>query len=407
MRKIRLNSPSVIILAAILGGLLFGRLAPEFAKDLGVVSKVLIQLVKALATPLVFLAISEAVIKYAIGKRDFAALLGLSGINAFCALLIGLGLANAFSPGEGLAQLVSDRPKHDLAQKSFADLVLKQIPGSIAQPFVENNILATVILAMMFGFALRSVLLKKQPTMGLSLDKFGSLLEIMREVAEKALMWVVTVMPLAVFAAIAQVTADQGVSALQGLIRYAAICLVGMSMHVALVYLAWVKFYAKIPLTVFFQEASRPILFAFGINSSLITLPLTLNALDRLGVNRRVSTLVSCIGTNFNNDGIVLYEVFTLIAIVQAYGMTIGLEQQILVALFCLVASLGVSGIPEAGIVALSLVLSSIGLPTEIIALLLSVDWLLARTRSAVNTCGDMAGSLVIERWQRPGTTAP
>ena len=143
----------------------------------------------------------------------------------------------------------------------------------------------------------------------------------------------------------------------------------------------------------------HPILYAIGVNSSLVALPLTLQALDKLGVSRRASTLSACIGTNLNNDGIILYEGFTLLALAQAFGIHMSLGSQVIAGLYCIVAAMGVAGIPEAGVVALTLVLSNFGLPTEALAVLLSVDWLIARSRSALNVSADMVGAVILQRW--------
>jgi DAACS family dicarboxylate/amino acid:cation (Na+ or H+) symporter len=136
--------------------------------------------------------------------------------------------------------------------------------------------------------------------------------------------------------------------------------------------------------------------YAFGTNSSLATLPLTLDALDELKVSKSASRLGACIGTNFNNDGILLYEAMAVLFVAQAYGIDLSLGQQVMAALMSLVAAIGVAGVPEAGVVSLSLVLTAVGLPLEVVPLLLTVDWLVARMRSVTNVLSDMTVSIAI-----------
>ena len=139
-------------------------------------------------------------------------------------------------------------------------------------------------------------------------------------------------------------------------------------------------------------------IYAAGANSSLATLPVTLRALDRLGVSRSASALGACVGTNFNNDGIILYEGMAVLFVAQASGIDLSFSQQLLAAAACLVAAMGVAGVPEAGFVSLALVLNTVGLPLELLPLLLTVDWVIARGRSVTNVLSDMLLSILLDR---------
>ena len=153
----------------------------------------------------------------------------------------------------------------------------------------------------------------------------------------------------------------------------------------------------------FWRVALEPALYAFGINSSLATLPITLKALEKLKVTPASARLSSCVGTNFNNDGILLYEVVAVLFIIQSYQIDLSLTSQVLIALISIVACIGVSGIPEAGIISLTLVLSSVGVPSEVIPILLSVDWFLARMRSFTNVLGDITVGVALDRLTSQG----
>jgi DAACS family dicarboxylate/amino acid:cation (Na+ or H+) symporter len=127
-------------------------------------------------------------------------------------------------------------------------------------------------------------------------------------------------------------------------------------------------------------------------------LPLTLRALDRLGVSRSSSVLGAGVGTNLNNDGIILYEGMAVLFVAQAMGIELTLGQQLLAAGACLIAAMGVAGVPEAGFISLAVVLNTVGLPLEVLPLLLTVDWIIARGRSMVNVLSDMVLSILIDR---------
>jgi DAACS family dicarboxylate/amino acid:cation (Na+ or H+) symporter len=122
----------------------------------------------------------------------------------------------------------------------------------------------------------------------------------------------------------------------------------------------------------------------------------TLEALDGLRVPKAPSRLGACIGTNFNNDGIILYEAMAVLFVAQASGIDLSLGEQVFAALISLAAAVGVAGVPEAGVVSLSLVLSAVGLPLEMLPLLLTVDWIVARMRSVTNVMSDMTVSIAV-----------
>jgi Na+/H+-dicarboxylate symporter len=178
---------------------------------------------------------------------------------------------------------------------------------------------------------------------------------------------------------------------------YVAVGLLGLSLHVLIVYQLWLRFILKLPLGRFWREAREPVVYSLGCNSSLATLPITLRALDRLGVSRGASALGACVGTNFNNDGIILYEGMALLFVAQASGIQLSMVEQLVAAAICMFAAMGVAGVPEAGFISLALVLNTLHLPLEILPLLLSVDWIIARARSVVNVLSDMLLSLIVD----------
>jgi Na+/H+-dicarboxylate symporter len=392
----------VQIVAAIGVGLVVGPLLGKGASGLGEIGTVVISLIKAAATPLLFFAIVNAILTTQVRGRSALRLLFWAFLNASIALALGLFLSNLLEPGKSLVGFTSQDPALTSSYASRKiDLLatLKStIPTSVVAPFVDNLVLSVVILALLFGFGLRQVKKEQQGGGAMAFqvleDGVGTLLRI----TEIVLGWVIRLIPFAVFGVVARSVGEHGYAPLKGLAVYTLVGVGGLLLHVAITYQLWLLLLTRIPLRKFWTEAREPVTTALGANSSLATLPVTLRALDRLGVPRSASTLGACVGTNFNNDGIILYEGMAVLFVAQASGLDLSVGQQIHVALMCMIAAMGVAGVPEAGFISLALVLNTVGLPLEILPLLLTVDWIIARGRSAVNVLSDMLLSILIAR---------
>lgn len=392
LRKIPLT---VQILFGMLLGLLVGAVFGERAKSLGELGSLLILLIKTFAVPMLFFAILDSVVKTEIKGRAFARLITVCLINSTLALAIGLLISNLFEPGKALQGLASTAHGADAQLNlgiKLGESFKAYIPKNMVDPFLQNQVLTLIALAITMGFALRRV--KKDIKIGTA----ENLIEIGLKVFQQLLHWVIAWVPLAVFGVVAQTVGTRGFSAFQGLGIYVVFGLFGMFLHIVLVYHVWIVAVAKRSLRTFWKEAAQPVVYAMGANSSLATLPLTLQSLDRLKVSKEASTLGACVGTNFNNDGIILYEAMAVLMVAQAYGITLTLGQQVSAALVCLAAGIGIAGVPEAGLISLSLVLTTIGVPVEMLPLLLSVDWVVARMRSVTNVLGDMTVSIAVDR---------
>lgn len=393
-----------IALAMLAGGLLGGALGPK-AAPLGELGKLVITLIKTAAAPLLFLAIVQAIVKTEVSAKDGARMVGVATFNAALALALGLSLSNLFKPGAHLdmASLTGATAAVPAAQPlSFAKTAGSLVPTSVVEPFVSGNILAIVLLAILLGAGLRAAKARAEGEAVAGLEHVSGLLAGFLTVLESVLGWIVALVPLAVFGVVARAVGEYGLAPLKGLAVYVGLALLGFALHAAVVYQLWVGVYARIPLKRFWGEVRETLSYSFGANSSLATLPLTLKTLDRLGVSRRASALGACVGTNLNNDGIILYEGMAVLFVAQAHGLDLTLGQQVLAAVSCLVAAMGIAGVPEAGFVSLSLVLATVGLPLEILPLLLTVDWVVARGRSVMNVLSDMVVSIVLDGRRTP-----
>lgn len=390
--RISLTAQILIGLAA---GAVAGALLGKTASPLGEIGKLVIQAIKVAATPLLMLAIVNAVLTAEVKARSGLRMVLLATVNATIALLFGLTLSNVLKPGRHLEPMTAPAgPAISAQQIDPMKVISGFVPASLVQPFAENAVLPLVAMALMLGLALRQLKNAGEPTAGL--ERAFALLQ---RAAETILGWIIRFVPLAVFVVVAKAVGEYGLAPLRGLAWYVGVGVVGLILHPLITYQLWLALFARLSVLRFWTEAREPIVYAAGANSSLATLPVTLKALDRLGVSKGSQALGACVGTNLNNDGIILYEAMAVLFVAQAHGLELTVGQQVLAALSCLVAAMGIAGIPEAGFVSLSLVLATVGLPLELLPLLLTVDWILARGRSIVNVLSDMMVSILLDRW--------
>lgn len=378
-------------------GVIFGKQAAP----LGGIAKVIIWVIKTAAIPLLFMAILDAILRSEFRGASLARLLVICLINACCAITIGLALSNLFVPGQymPLSQLTGNGPGATRLGNAGTNDALGL--------FLTSPMILAILVSLVSGALLVCI------EHFFSSSPFARQVKRLRGGVSIGLIYwmqfmelVLFAVPLAVFGAVAKVIGEHGFAMVTGLSAYFFICVAGMLLHIFLVYHGWVVGIARIPFRRFWREAREPVVHAFGINSSLATLPFTLRALDRLKVSPASARLSACVGTNFNNDGILLYEVVAVFFMAQAYGIHLTLAQQLMTALICVVATVGVGGIPEAGIISLALVLGAVHLPAEGLTILLTVDWVIARLRSATNVLGDMSVAVAVDHFHRRDAAA-
>ncbi len=382
-----------------------GLLAGPRAAPLGEAGKVVITLIKALAAPLLFFAILDAFLRTEIRGRSAARMVGISLTNGAIALSIGLAISNLLRPGEASDALRRAAAQASPAAKApegldFGRVVSGLVPSSVAGPFVENNILAIVVLAVLLGAALRHVKAEQVARGETGWRHVEDGVSALLRAFELMLSWIIAIVPFAVFGVVAQTVGLHGFAPFAGLGPYVGVALLGLAIQVFVVYQTWLLL-AGVRLTRFWRGARDPVVYAAGASSSLATLPVTLRNLDRMGVSPASARLAACVGTNLNNDGILLYEAMAVLFVAQAHGISLSLPQQIAAALVCLVAGVGIAGVPEAGLISLSLVLATVGLPLALLPLLLTVDWLLSRARAMTNVSSDMLVAVLLDRFDR------
>jgi Na+/H+-dicarboxylate symporter len=208
---------------------------------------------------------------------------------------------------------------------------------------------------------------------------------------------VMKIAPLGVFALIAAIVGQYGLGILQTLLAYSLVVVAGLAIHMSLVYPTAVRLFAGMSPVHFFKGVAPAQLVAFSTSSSNATLPVTMEcAEENLGVSEEVSAFVLPLGATINMDGTALYQGVATIFIAQVYGLDLSFQQQLLVVLTATLASIGAAGVPGVGMITLALVLKTVGVPLEGIALILGVDRILDMCRTAVNVTGDSSCAVVV-----------
>ncbi|MDR3621056.1 MAG: dicarboxylate/amino acid:cation symporter [Paludisphaera borealis] len=379
----------------------------EGASALKIMPDLIMRALTAIAAPLVVLAILHAIVSNEIHGRHGALMMVFYLINTLVAMLIGLGLTNLVKPGLGASLADPGGPAPTLARKSATDLIVELIPRSIGEAFSQNNLAQLVVLTLALGVGLVKIRDAQKARGETSFQTVVDLLAIGFELLMKILLWVVALVPFAVFGIVAaQVGHKEGMQVFQSLIWLIVVVVAGLCCQVAW-YLLQMAVFARMSPWRFLGGAGDVMANTFSTASTAATIPITLGALKRLGVSRRSSQLCACIGTNFNNDGTALYQATAALFMAQSLGYSLSLTAQVIIVLTTLVASVGAGGIPSGSFVTMPLIFAAVRLPIDKIPILLTVDWFLDRCRTTSNVLGDMTVAVLLDRVAPPKETEP
>jgi Na+/H+-dicarboxylate symporter len=405
-----------ILLAMVLGALV-GWCYGRRIERLGEIGTAIIDLIKALAGPLLFFAVLDAFLRTRVSARSAATMVAITLVNATLALGIGLTLSNVLKPGTYLrtAVLASSTTATEpaatptavpkLQQIDFLRELLAYIPRNVVKPFLDNSVITIVILAVFAGWALRRVKDEQDRAGETGYQAVEALVTTIFRTIEVMLGVVIALVPLAVFSVVARTIGRGELDRFRGLAAYVGVAVLGLAIHVFVVYQAWIVAVARMSLRRFWSGARDAVVYAMGSSSSLATLPVTLRCLDRMEVSPQSARLAACVGANLNHDGILLYEAMAVLFVAQVYGIKLTVAQQLLAALSCLLASIGIAAVPDAGLISLALVLATVGLPLEILPLLLTVDWFLSRCRAMTNVTSSILVAVLLDRFGAGGDT--
>lgn len=391
------KSVALQIFLAVIFGFAVGLFAPaEHLQIFSKIAKMILHWVRLIAGPFLFFSVTLSLLHIQTRWSTGLRLVFLALFNTSLAVVIGITMTRVFLSDESVSLPTESSLEKPAAALSADGWIQTLSPESLFSPLLKNEILLIALLSLLLGIAIRQAF-RDQPKL---LEKIAVGLQACRAILEQLLLWILKIIPLAVFFVIAGSVSQFGLDIFTQLSKYVLVVVSALALQCLLVYGTWIFAIVRLPFKTFWQEVKRPLIYALGINSSLATLPLTLKALKNLKVSDASASLGAGVATNLNNDGIVLYEASAVFFIAQLHGLHWDVGQMITAALACVVAAMGITGVPEAGFISLTVVVTSLGLPAEALPLLLSVDWVMARLRSAVNVLSDMTLSIVLDYFE-------
>jgi len=388
-------SLSVRIFIGLLLGVLAGLMlqsspavATTYIKPLGTL---FLNLIKMIIVPLV---LSSLVVGSAstgdVGKLGRIGIKTLTYylITTALAVMLGLFLANVLNPGFGLS-IPLDATAEAKEIPSMVDTLLNIIPTNPIQAMANANMLQIIVFAIFLGVAITLVGDKGKP--------FLAFFDSMAEVCYKIVAIIMEFAPIGVFGLITPVITEHGVSALLPLLKVIIAVYLSCFIHAIVVYSGTVYISAKMSPATFFKGAAPAMMLAFTTSSSSGTLPVTMKcAEDNLGVPKSIGSFVLPLGATINMDGTALYQGVCALFVAQVYGMDLTIVEQMTIVLTATLASIGTAGVPGGGLIMLTMVLQSVGLPLEGIALIGGIDRILDMARTCINITGDMACAVLV-----------
>lgn len=402
--KKKISLTSKIFLGLILGGLLgilLQNLPDGFIKDTLLINGILkiigdsfLNGIKMLVVPLVLTSLACGASSLGdikkIGRIGGKTVLFYLFTTA-AAITISIFLALAINPGKGLdmSHIVTQEPTISEG-KSFADVIIGMVPTNPFQSMVNGDMLQIIVFSLLLGIAISLI--------GEKADPFKNFLESFNSVCMKIIDLIMELAPYGVFALIASTFAKTGFDAMIPLIKYMLVILLALFLQGTIVYSSLLKLFTKLKLKPFFKRFNKVAAVTFSTSSSSASLPLTTETMIEAGVSNSISSFTLPLGTTINMDGTAIMQGTAAIFISQVYGINLGLNGILTIILTATLASVGTAGVPGVGMVMLSMVLQSVGLPVEGIALILGVDRILDMCRTTINVMGDCICTLIISK---------
>ncbi|HAA32512.1 MAG TPA: dicarboxylate/amino acid:cation symporter [Cyanobacteria bacterium UBA8553] len=397
----------IALIFAVILGIVLGAGQPNpdnipLIKHLAIPCDLILKALRALATPLILLAVLHSFLTADIPGKAGRRLPFLLLTNTLMAIIIGLLVANILQPGKW-GRITAPVGTVDATSKRLDPWSLLQdiVPEAILKPLVDNNVLQLIFLALAFGIVLRALKSEQRIQGKRDYLPIEQVITLLFEAVIRVLHWVIALVPLAVFGIVARTVALQGFAPFKALGAFIVAVVLALFLQ-GCYYLLRVQFGSWVSPKRLLSGGSDAFFTAFSTDSSTATMPVTFESLiQKIGLRESSASLGALVGSNFNNDGTALYEAMSALFIAQVLNIPLSLPQQLVVVFTSIVASVGAAGIPEAGLVTMTLVFTAVGLPTQYIALLVTVDWFLDRCRTVINVMGDMTVSSLLDGKKR------
>ena len=395
------NQIFIGLFLGLLVGIVFNLFVPSsYIKDTILVNGIFdvlgqgfIRLMQMLVVPLVFFSLVTGAMSMGDTKK-----LGKIGVKTLVfylfttalAITLALLLASFIKPGVGIdLSKVSQAVQADPAKAvSIKDTVLNLIPTNPIQAMAEGNMLQIIFFALLVGIILANL--------GEKAHNVANIFEEFNDIMMDMTMIVMKFAPIGVFALITKTFATLGLSAIFSMLKYMLTVVLGLVLQLLLVYMVLLTIFAKANPFKFLKKFFPVLGFAFSTSSSNATVPMNINKLEELGVSRKISSFTIPLGATINMDGTAIMQGVAVVFAANAYGMQLTPQNFLTVIAAATLASVGTAGIPSVGLITLSMVFNSIGLPISAIAMIMGIDRILDMIRTAINITGDAVCTVIV-----------
>lgn len=388
---------STQIFIALILGIVFGYVFPNYGVALKPVGDMFIRMIKMIVVPLVF----SSLIMGIAGTGDFKKLgrLGAKSIIWFeiattLALFVGLAVVNILQPGVGVNVVATDASAVTTAAKKSVDMmqmIVNIVPTNVVDAASRGDMLQIILFSTFFGVAAAAMGPVGKPVVDLS----KSVAEIMFKVT----WYVMKLAPIGVFALIAFTVGKFGLGMLIPLAKLIGSLYFALILFIALL-LTGASIVFRVNFFHLFRAIKEPVMIAFSTAASEAALPIAMEKLEKFGVPKHIVTFVLPTGYTFNLDGSTLYSALAVVFIAQVYGIPFDLSQQLIMVLTLMLSTKGIAAVPGASLIVIAGTAAAFGLPVEGIAIILGVDRILDMARTACNVVGNCVAAVVVARWE-------
>lgn len=405
MKKKKLGLTTQIFIGLFLGlfvGIIFNLFVPSsYIKDTIIVNGVFdvlgqgfIRLMQMLVVPLVFFSLVTGAMSMGDTKK-----LGKIGVKTLVfylfttalAITLALLLASFIKPGVGIdLSKVAEANTQVAKSVSFKQTLLNLIPTNPIQAMSEGNMLQIIFFALLIGIILANL--------GEKAHNVANICEEFNDIMMDMTMIVMKFAPIGVFALIAKTFSSLGFSAILSMLKYMLTVIAGLGLQLLLVYMVLLTIFAKVNPFKFLKKFFPVLGFAFSTSSSNATVPMNINKLEELGVSRKISSFTIPLGATINMDGTAIMQGVAVVFAANAYGIHLTPQDFLTVIAAATLASVGTAGIPSVGLITLSMVFNSVGLPISAIAMIMGIDRILDMIRTAINITGDAVCTVIVAK---------
>lgn len=390
----------IALIAGLVVGMLMHYLIPDssFKNDVLIegifytIGQLFIRLMQMLVVPLVFFSIADGCRN--LGDTETLGKVGIRIVIFYLfttalAIIIALTLASAIKPGLGMNMTIGEQSFDvETVELSLSETILKFIPTNPIGALAQGDMIQIIVFAVLVGLLVAS--------MEDRMVTLGNIITEMNDLMMGMTMWVMKLAPIGVFFLIARTFANLGYDVILSMLSYMLSVLGGLALQLLLVYMIFLAVFVRVNPFRFLKKFLPVITFGFSTASSSATVPINIQTLDELGIDKKISSFTIPLGATINMDGTAIMQGVAVVFIANAYNIDLTMTDFMTVILTATIASVGTAGIPSVGLITLSMVLQSVGLPVEGIAIIMGIDRILDMARTAVNITGDAAGTTIV-----------